>query len=248
MCRYLQPREKEVCDQHVCVVDMSSTQPSTMRASLADGSAVGGREPPVGDEACRSGRQGPSESPAPSAAVDERHAVAGIMRPQDGLRVRQFCRCYGYVKCVEDTTSDNASSTQPKALVGYIDDTQFRAGDKCRSGAGNYRERAVGPRCTPLLISKPSNSDPKPRTRPVRFNVQSPEAHRRFRHHKGPGRRNRTRPRTPHGACSWRDSWHSMASGRAIFSACGQTSLCTKRRRLQDWRSLRLPILRGDPD
>ena len=44
------------------------------------------------------------------------------MRPLHGVRIRQFCRCYSYVKCVEDTTSDNASPTQPKALVGYIDD------------------------------------------------------------------------------------------------------------------------------
>ncbi len=58
-------------------------------------------------------------------------AVAGIMRPLDGLRVRQWCPCYGYVKYVEDTTTDNASSTQPKGSVDYIDDTQFRAGDKC---------------------------------------------------------------------------------------------------------------------
>jgi hypothetical protein len=83
--------------------------------------------------ACRSGRPGPSESPAPNAAADEMHAVADIMRPLDGLRVRQLCPCCGFVKCVEDTTSDNASSTQQKALVGYIDDTQSRAGDKCRS-------------------------------------------------------------------------------------------------------------------
>jgi hypothetical protein len=62
------------------------------------------------------------------------HAVAGIMRPLDRLHVRQLCPCYGYFKYVEDTTSDNASTKQANALVGYIDDTQFRAGDKCRSG------------------------------------------------------------------------------------------------------------------
>jgi len=67
------------------------------------------------------------------------HVVTGITHPLDGLRVRQLCPCYGDVKYVEDTTSDNASPTQPKGSVGYIDDTQFRAGDKCRSGAGNNR-------------------------------------------------------------------------------------------------------------
>ena len=33
---------------------------------------------------------------------------------------------------VGDTTRDNASSTKPKPLVTYVEDTPIRAGDKCR--------------------------------------------------------------------------------------------------------------------
>jgi len=47
----------------------------------------------------------------------------------------------GYIGCVEDTTGDNASSTQRHALVGYIEDSQFRTEDKCRCGCRNRLER-----------------------------------------------------------------------------------------------------------
>lgn len=39
-------------------------------------------------------------------------------------------RCSGYVKCVKDTTSENASGTKLSALVGYVEDGPNRAGDK----------------------------------------------------------------------------------------------------------------------
>ena len=40
-----------------------------------------------------------------------------------------------YVEYIEDTTGDNASTTQRKAHVGYIKDTRFRTVDKCRTWA-----------------------------------------------------------------------------------------------------------------
>jgi hypothetical protein len=39
------------------------------------------------------------------------------------------------VNHVGDTTRDNASSTKPKTLVGYIEDARIRARDKCRTGS-----------------------------------------------------------------------------------------------------------------
>jgi hypothetical protein len=43
--------------------------------------------------------------------------------------------CVSYVDYIEDTTGDNASTTQRKAHAGYIKDTRFRTGDKCRWGS-----------------------------------------------------------------------------------------------------------------
>src|SRR6266511_1805414 len=42
----------------------------------------------------------------------------------------------GYVKSVEDTTSENASLTQPNSFIDDIEDAHITAGDKCRSRAG----------------------------------------------------------------------------------------------------------------
>jgi len=43
-----------------------------------------------------------------------------------------FGACVGYVDYIKDAARDNASPTQPKAFVGYIDDTRYPTGDKCR--------------------------------------------------------------------------------------------------------------------
>ena len=56
----------------------------------------------------------------------------------------------GYIGYVEDTTGDNASSTQRHALVDYIEDSQFRTGDKCRCGCRNRLERC---RCCVMITN-----------------------------------------------------------------------------------------------
>ncbi len=43
--------------------------------------------------------------------------------------------CVSYVDYIEDTSGDNASTTQRKAHARYIEDTQFRTVDKCRTVA-----------------------------------------------------------------------------------------------------------------
>ncbi len=54
-----------------------------------------------------------------------------------------------YVKSVEDTRlAENASTTKPQTLVGYIEDTQTPAGDKCRYGAANPHNEAFSSACS----------------------------------------------------------------------------------------------------
>jgi hypothetical protein len=45
--------------------------------------------------------------------------------------------CVSYVEYIEDTTGDNASTTQRKAHAGYIEGTRIRTVDKCLLEAGS---------------------------------------------------------------------------------------------------------------
>ena len=59
--------------------------------------------------------------------------------------VRILSTCGHDVKSIEDTTSENASSTKPTASANYIEDTRIRAGDKCRSETVVLSQAELGP-------------------------------------------------------------------------------------------------------
>jgi hypothetical protein len=53
--------------------------------------------------------------------------ASGKARSENAARKKEMG-----VDHVGDTARDKASSTTPQGLVGYVEDTRIRAGDKCR--------------------------------------------------------------------------------------------------------------------
>jgi hypothetical protein len=64
--------------------------------------------------------------------------------------------CPGYVKCLIDSASDNASSTRREALVGYMKDSVFATEEKCRTGSPSVGGQPVGITLVTVILDVPA--------------------------------------------------------------------------------------------